>query len=616
MSSYWKNDDKIKVSQTQVSVPSTNGLSYTSTAGQRGARVDFEIPSTVKFLDGKNSYLQFDIKIAPPPGESPTRLQLDPFIGGQSVVKNLRIYSGNRAVLLEEISDYNAKVQMQYSYNQDDSLKKMRALKEGSLVPTIENRGTLGTSVSNNIDLSTNPYYRPVPSVPAGRDFNSTDFLTAKLSLPIHAGLFADGGNKIFPVLMTNGLFVEVDLEDPARYLKQLDSVNRHRRVKQNPVFHGVDLAGGALTINNATNRTEILLGLQNNMTSVENVPFVKGERIGICSATNPLQECALTLTAGGNVQGYPKIENIELDTSGATDRIKITCEEFQNSNVGTGVEATSNNFILFSAACDTKRVQVGDLTTPIVIPGAVTTYSATTLISNSEIVCQQIGVDPQYEAGMMKKMRDGGSIEIDIPSVTNYKHSLLKTNRNATVNVPVSNTRAKSMIVMPTDATTLSVPQLIGGLEQTYEEEANTMDGQLHSIRSGQVGIIDRLSQYQMVVDDKLIPSQPINVSKINKGVSISAQPLIELEKALNQAGIVPRSFVDYNRNFLIGRAYALNDGVANLNNKSNQLQLFYNERTAAGADQPPTHDKLLFCFVFHLRRISIKGDSVTVTL
>ena len=616
MSSYWKNDDKIKVSQTQVSVPSTNGLSYTSTAGQRGARVDFEIPSTVKFLDGKNSYLQFDIKIAPPPGESPTRLQLDPFIGGQSVVKNLRIYSGNRAVLLEEISDYNAKVQMQYSYNQDDSLKKMRALKEGSLVPTIENRGTLGTSVSNNIDLSTNPYYRPVPTVPAGRDFNSTDFLTAKLSLPIHAGLFADGGNKIFPVLMTNGLFVEVDLEDPARYLKQLDSVNRHRRVKQNPVFHGVDLAGGALTINNATNRTEILLGLQNNMTSVENVPFVKGERIGICSATNPLQECALTLTAGGNVQGYPKIENIELDTSGATDRIKITCEEFQNSNVGTGVEATSNNFILFSAACDTKRVQVGDLTTPIVIPGAVTTYSATTLISNSEIVCQQIGVDPQYEAGMMKKMRDGGSIEIDIPSVTNYKHSLLKTNRNATVNVPVSNTRAKSMIVMPTDATTLSVPQLIGGLEQTYEEEANTMDGQLHSIRSGQVGIIDRLSQYQMVVDDKLIPSQPINVSKINKGVSISAQPLIELEKALNQAGIVPRSFVDYNRNFLIGRAYALNDGVANLNNKSNQLQLFYNERTAAGADQPPTHDKLLFCFVFHLRRISIKGDSVTVTL
>ena len=97
---------------------------------------------------------------------------------------------------------------------------------------------------------------------------------------------------------------------------------------------------------------------------------------------------------------------------------------------------------------------------------------------------------------------------------------------------------------------------------------------------------------------------------------MSISAQPLIELEKALNQAGIVPRSFVDYNRNFLIGRAYALNDGVANLNNKSNQLQLFYNESTVAGVDRPPTRNKLLYVFMFHLRRISIKGDAVTVSL
>ena len=610
MSSFWRNDDKIKVSQTQVSIPSTNGLSYSGTAGQSGRRVDFEIPSTVKFLDGKNSYLQFDIKVGLPAGGVPTRLHLDPFIGGQSVVKNIRIYSGNRAVLLEEISDYNAKVQMQYSYDQDDSMRKLRALKEGSLVGTVENRGTLGTSVSNNIDLSSNPYYKPVGTVPAGRDWGTADdFLTAKLSLPIHTGLFADGGNKIFPVLMTDGLFVEIDLEDPARYLKQLDSVNRHRRMKQNPVFHGVDKDGLALAINNATNRTEIYLGLQNNMRTVENCPFVKGERIGICKIDDPKSECALTLTATG-AQGFPKIEEIEV----ADGYVRITCEQFQNSNTGTGLEATSNAFILFSAALDTRRLEADDLTTQLI--AKTTSYAATTEISNCAIICQQVGLDPQYEAGMMKRMRDGGSIEIDIPSVTNYKHSLLKTNRNATINLPVSNTRAKSMIVMPTDANNLNVADLMAGTSSVYEEETTAMDGRLHSIRSGQVGIIDRLTSYQMVVDDKLVPSRPIVVSKINKGKSIAAQPLIELEKALNQAGVVPRSFVDYNRNFLIGRAYALNDGVANLNNKSNQLQLFYGETTAAGVDQAPDHDKLLFCFLFHIRRVSIKGDSVSVTL
>ncbi len=611
MSSYWKNDDKIKVSQTQVSVPSTNGLSYTSTAGQSGRRVDFEIPPTIKFLDGKNSYLQFEVKVGLPAGRTPTRLHLDPFIGGNSVVKNLRAYSGNRSVLLEELSDYNAKVQMQYSYNQDDSMRKMRALKEGCLVPTVENRGTLGTSVSNNIDLSSNPYYKPVGTVPAGRDWGTADdFLTAKLSLPIHSGLFADGGNKIFPVLMTEGLFIEIDLEDPARYLKQLDSVNRNRRIQQNPVFHGIDVGGANLGVDNATDRTEIFLSKSNNMTSVENCPFVKGEKIGICNKLNGIQECSLTVGGAVAVQTHPTITNIELDGG----FVKLTTTAFRNSNVGTGVDATTDNFVVFSAAIDTKRVEVGDLTTQLIAPS--TTYPATTTISDVQIVCQQVGVDPQYESGMMKKMRDGGTIEIDIPSVTNYKHSLLKTNRNATINVPVSNTRAKSMIIMPTDSTTLNPAQLIAGTQDTYEEEATAMDGQLHSIRSGQVGIIDRLTSYQMVVDSKNVPAQPINVSKINKGVSIAAQPLIELEKALNQAGIVPRSFVDYNRNFLIGRAYALNDGVANLNNKSNQIQLFYNETTAAGVDQAPEKDKLLFCYVFHLRRISIKGDSVSVTL
>ncbi len=608
MSSYWRNDEKIKVSQTQVSIPSTNGQSYSGTAGQSGRRVDFEIPPTVKFLDGKNSYLQFDVKVAVPTGDVPTRLHLDPFIGGQSCIKNIRIYSGSRAVLLEEITEYNAKVQIQYSYNQDESMRKMRALKEGSLVDTIETRGTLGTSVSNNIDLSTNPYYKPVGTVPAARDWGTEDdFLTAKLSLPIHTGMFADGGDKIFPVMMTNGLFIEVDLEDPARFIKQLDSVNRNRRLKQNPVFHGIDDAGAALPIDNADNKTTIFLGKQNNMTSVENCPFVKGEKVGICSITDPLQECALTQTGA---QNYPVITDIAMDNG----YVKLTFANFQNSNSGTGLEATSNNFVLFSAALDQRRVQADD--TSVELIAKRTSYPATVQFSNMEIVAQQVGVDPRYEAGMMKKMRDGGSIEIDIPSVTNYKHSLLSSNRNATVNLAVSNTRAKSMICMPSDAKVLNTAELIGGLRACYDEEVNTMDGRLHSIRSGQVGIIDQLTSYQMVVDDKLVPSRPIVVSKINKGTSIAAQPLIELEKALNQAGIVPRSFVDYNRNFLIGKCYALNDGVANLNNKSNQLQLLYNETAADGSDRSPSHNKLLYCFMFHLRRISIKGDSVMVTL
>ena len=109
MSEYWRNDEKYSVSQTQVSIPSTNGRSYSATSGSGGRRIDFQIPPTVKFMDGKNSYLQFDVKLGIGAGEQPTRLQLDPCIGGSSLVKNLRITTPN-GIELESISDYNAKV--------------------------------------------------------------------------------------------------------------------------------------------------------------------------------------------------------------------------------------------------------------------------------------------------------------------------------------------------------------------------------------------------------------------------------------------------------------------------------------------------------------------------
>lgn len=613
MSAYWRNEEKIPMSQTQVSIPSVNGLSYTATAGQGGRRVDFEIPPSVKFMDGKNSYLNLDIKLGI--GAIPTRLQLDPFIGGQSLIKNIRIYanSGGRP-LLEEITDYNAKVQLEYSYNQDESIRKMRALKEGCLVDAPHNRGTLGTSSSNLIDLDTNPYY-PTIAAPAA-DFDNDSFVTAKLSLPLHTGIFADS-NKIFPVMLVDGLHIEIDLEDPARCIKQLDSVNRHRRMQQNPIINGMGAADAGAVVG-ATEYTEIFLAKDNNMLSVARCPFVVGENIAICSKTDPTIQP--NLTTGGAAVNPANLLITAIAVDGGY--VKLTVTSFRNSLVaaegGTGTAITTNNFIVYSTAMDTHRKTVnaaGATISPAVIL-ATDLYDATMTVSNLELVVQQVSLDSRYESGMVSKMREGGAIELDILSATNYKHSVLSSNRNATINLPLSNKRAKSIFAIPTDAKVYNTAELIGGLGVTYDEERLTMDGRLHSVRSGQVGIIDNLTEYQWLLDDKLVPSRPVKVGKINGGKSISAQPLIELEKACNQAKIVPRSFVDYNRNFVIARAYALNDGVMDLNNKTNQLQLLYNQRTAAGVDEPPAHDKLFMAFVYHLRRIIIKGDSVSVEL
>tara|TARA_Y100001938_G_scaffold149434_1_gene236208 strand:- start:253 stop:2106 length:1854 start_codon:yes stop_codon:yes gene_type:complete len=616
--SYWKNDEKIAMSQTQVAIPSTNGKSYTSTAGSGGKTVEFEIPPTVKFIDGKNSYLNFNVKLGV--GAVPTRLQLDPHIGGSVLIKNIRIYSGSRAVLLEEVSDYNTKVAMEYSYNQDESLRKMRALKEGCLTKNPQNRGTLGTSESELIDCVTNPYYAGT-SAPTGRDYGNDDYIKAKVSIPLSTGIFANS-TKIFPCLATQGLFIEIDLEDCADCVNQLDSVNRWRRVSQNPVFHGIDAAGTAWLNNGAMGATRyIYMTNDNNITSVENCPFVKGETIGICSKTDP--NVTAQIQTDMDVDIMPPIANIEMD--GARVRIDFGAGVTRRNANADSTSITSGNFVLYSSAIDQERNN--QAAPPVEVFAALGDYAATYEISDVELVLQQVNLDPRYESGMMAKIREGGVIDFDIISATNYKHSLLASNRNATVDLPLSNTRAKSCCVVCTDAgvdgqPSYTVPQRITGCRGTaaldipYSEEDTDMDVRLQSNRTGLVGIIDNLTSYQWVINDRLTPSRPVSTSKINGGKSISAQHLIELEKGLNQSRIVPRSFCDYNRNFVISRAYALNDGVADLNNKTNQLQLLYNESTAAGADVPPLHNKLLMCFVYHLRRISIKGDSVVVTV
>tara|TARA_R110000782_G_scaffold88998_6_gene171368 strand:- start:997 stop:1299 length:303 start_codon:yes stop_codon:yes gene_type:complete len=96
----------------------------------------------------------------------------------------------------------------------------------------------------------------------------------------------------------------------------------------------------------------------------------------------------------------------------------------------------------------------------------------------------------------------------------------------------------------------------------------------------------------------------------KISSKTSIEAQPLIELDKALSQAGITGHSMMKFNENFLIGRALALGDSSYDARNKDFVLQLNYNETTA------PTKNKLVCMFVFHIRRLEIGADSVRVVV
>tara|TARA_R100000654_G_scaffold55718_1_gene82042 strand:- start:118 stop:1641 length:1524 start_codon:yes stop_codon:yes gene_type:complete len=507
---------------------------------------------------------------------------------------------------------------MQYWYDADGSLRNLRAIKEGCLVPTVDNRGDQGGSVPVMVDTVSCPYYEPLTESPLTSSFTNADsFTQTKLSLPLHTGIFAESFHAFPNFLFSQGTRIEIDLEDSERCLKQLESVNRNRRLHMNPIYQSLDGGADADWGNGGVTSKFVYLHFANNMNQTASVPFVIGEKVGFCAIKNPLSDLHIShLQDSGGVFKHPTLVDIRVDGAVAPSRVRL---EFEDDYTNNQVTIESGDFCVYSASIDSFTGNPSNLP-------AQTDYDQGYTIDNVELVVQHIELSKSMQDSMISDMRNDGALEIDILTATNYKHSTLSTNRQLTLNLPISNTKAKSMLIVPADSTVYTPEQLIAGIGtyqimrdfEVLDNHGVNMDVLSFSYQSGYSGIMDYLSNYQFNIDDKLVPSRPIDVGDMNLGRTIQSQHLIELEKALNQAKITPRSFRGFVDNFVIGRAFALFDGVADLRNRTNQIQLAYEETQGETDNDPrvPTKNKLFNCFVFHIRTISLKGENVSVQL
>jgi hypothetical protein len=235
--------------------------------------------------------------------------------------------------------------------------------------------------------------------------------------------------------------------------------------------------------------------------------------------------------------------------------------------------------------------------------------YDVSYTISNFSLTVSQVTLDPAYERGMLQKVKEGKAIEIDILTATNYKHSILESDRQTTFQIFAQNSRAKSLLIIPSDSSVYTTQAQICGLG-TYEilKNEDFEDTSLTSNRSGYTGVCDELQEIQYQIAGRQVPSRPINVSKIASRKSIEAFHLYELEKCLDNFGIVPRSFRAFQTNFVFGRGFGVNNGAMNLQGKDLAVILRYTGAT------PPVKPKLFNSFVAHIRRFEIRDGSVTV--
>lgn len=587
--SYWKSDDSVRVGETKISIPSENGLEYSP-----GQKIQLYVDPSTKFIDGRESYLNFDFKIKLPSGGTPTRLQLDKC--SSTLIRNIRIYDGSRGQLLEELSEYSSYVSVKYDYDKDKNLQNLRALTEGCAVYQPDNRGENGTSQTPMANTMTNPYFKKTTGNQT-TTFSDSDFLTAKLNLPLHTGIFANS-ETIFPVMMTNGLYIEIDLNEAPVVLKQLDSVNRQIRTELAPYFHSLNGSDAPDNWSNGSTSDTFYVSTQNNLDGDDRVarfPFVVGETIGFCKADNNGSKITLT--------GNSTISEINLSSGANASDGLIEIKLGGNASITTGTpDMTSEQFVMFSTAVEGK-----------------TSYDASYTISNVNLVVSQVHLDPGYERGMIQKVREGKAIEFDIMTFTNYKHSILSTDRQTNIQIFANNSRAKSLLVLPTDSSVYNTADqitgnsgyVIKGTANSSETGKDAQDTCLINNRPGYTGIVDYLSSIQYVINGKRVPSREISTKKISTRNSIDAFHIYELEKVLDNSGsIEPRSFSEYMNNFCFGRGFSAGGqkGAMDLRGKDLSVILKYQETTA------PTKNKMFQSFVFHLRRLMIRDGSIDI--
>ena len=588
MSQFWKVDDSVRVGEKKISIPSENGLSYSP-----GQKVQIFVDPSTKFMDGRETYLDFAVKLALPSGGTPTRLQLDKCTS--TLIKNIRIYDGSRGNLLEEISDYATYVSVKYDYDKDKNIENVRALREGCAVHTPGNRGSEGTSMTPMANTLTNPYFKKT-SGNQTTAFANGDFLRAKICIPLHTGIFADS-STIFPVMMTNGLYIEIDLNDAPVVIQQLDSVLLDTRLSLNPHFHSLNGSDAPDNWVNGSGSDTFYVSDKNNLSGTDRVdkfPFVVGETFNFAKVGNN--------GSFSEMDGVMTISEINLSSaangSGGLIEVKISA-----AVTNDGLDITSEGYVMYSTAVAGKS-----------------SYDATYEVSSVNLIVSQVILDPAYERGMIQKVREGKAIEFDIMSTTNYKHSILASDRQTTFQIFSQNSRAKSLLVVPTDSTVYTSAQLISG-SGTYviqgtdnsNSSASTKHSQdtcLTATRSGLTGICDELSSIQYQVNGKRVPSREISTTKIATKNSLDAFHIYELEKTLDNSGIAPRSFRHFMDNFCFGRGFSAGgqNGVMDLRDKDLAVILKYQTATQ------PSKGKLFQSYVFHVRRLVIRDGSVEV--
>ena len=563
---YKSNDNSMFVPTKTISIKPEAQIDY-NPKNQNNIR--WLIPQHIGFFDPRQTQMKYDLSFTGRGLSRPSHRA-----GVHSLMRDIRIMDGTGSTELESLQDYNVLTAQWWGYTQNESIAHKRDMFEGR-------------SANQNVDNQL--FYGPAgewkgASAPITA---SRAAKTVEITQPIYSGIL--GGDRVFPVVATQGLRVQMTLDNMTRSLENPTNLGLKQGLndlESKVAIQGI--AGGTALLRQEKtaigDEFSVIIeapaqasngrGVNRNAAPFNNNPLDIGDLLYI-ALTDRSEETQLGVITSFNHDGDGDLEVKYIPTRAVGDAIGINPD-----GSGTAVDYPAQSRVYIKQADRTNGVVV------INVPAAQITAAAVPIsysIQNIEMLMLQVQPPQQYIQGMMKQVSSDKGLSMDFRTWTLYRFNLSTKNGLTNQLIPAVQTRAYSILSLPLNI-------------------ANQSSIALDSFK----GETDGCQNYQYVYGGSLIPDRPIDLVRYTQTPSrTDALHVVELEKSLINAGYGVRNLLRVPDRFLLGRAFSKYGQVMNLNPQDLSLRVEY---------EGATEEKLFEHFVQSLRRVNISSRGVVV--
>ena len=571
--------------------PSDKQKSYVA-----GDTIRFHIPQFDAFIDPRQTRLNFKVKVS----DADALCRFSNKCGVHSLIEGVRVYDANTNLQLETLQNYNAMAEKFHLYSENSTIRNKRGLIEGleytSRAFDSELYDNYPARTTDNSQLFNHQYKTGSEATYSVTATPTSEPNTIEVALHLYSGILGAMSNKMFPVMLTDGLRVEIDTASSSQALElwtaegivkndgELDLTLgsgdscRFGIIRPNPTTANPLLSVELYTEKNAGFNQICITGGANTAPTQDAIDagcsIVKNQLVG-----------AVNLVIGKELYGWTNEAVPVWSYMGVITT--ITCNAGENAgglvSVLVGLDGTGNDGDLFvggAGRADDGTAQVARNNTCGIRVGDFFATPPKIVIDEVQFIVKTLQPPQAYVNSMLKQVSTSEGVNYDYLTIDTYRNNILAGERVAQLNIPTLNHRATSIMTLPIS-----------------NSQPNSV------IYNNLKTIIDTASNYNYLIDNKLQPTRKVRLTQLSQTIPKTEQlALFECEKALSSIKIQPRQLDYQAENFFIARALARYGGVYNLAETGNaSLRVEFTE---------PTQNKLMITYIGGLRRLVINKD------